>query len=214
MTYAGPATIISCLDYCYYFSAVLPTCPLVPYPTPTKWSFKTQVSSHCSVLNPLHITQNKKLEVWQDPIRFYIIWPHSPILVLLPMSAVSPSLTRSGQTSLLALPFIQQTYSCLSAVTRAVSSAWNIFPWLSTGLNPSLCSILCSAVYQRSFPSSLSKRAHSPDTYHSPTSLPCFTFFSLTLITPDDLFMYLFIACLPPPECKLHERRNYFSIHC
>ena len=131
------------------------------------------------------------------------------------MLAVSPSLTHSGHTRFLVLPFPRQAYSCLSASAHAVSSAWNTFPWLSPRLTPAICSGLCSDVYHRGFPRSLFKKRHGPDPRHSPISLPSFTFFALAFIIPGDfLFMHLFMACLPPPGCKLHEGRNDFSIHC
>ena len=60
---------------------------------------------HCSALSSLHITQNKRLEVWQHPARFSVIWLHSSTLLSPPVLAVSPFLTGSGHTSLLGLPF-------------------------------------------------------------------------------------------------------------
>lgn len=152
---------------------------------------------HCSALISLHRTQNEKLEVWQYPLRFSMIWSHSPTLLSPPMLAVSPSLTHSGHTSFLVLPFPSQAYSCLSASAHAVSSVWNTFPRLSPRLTPSICSGLCSDVYHRGFPRSLFKRDTAPthDTLQYPYPVSPFLPWHYH---PWWLLIYAFVHGLPP----------------
>lgn len=129
------------------------------------------------------------------------------------MLAVSPSLTHSGHTSFLVLPFPSQAYSCLSASAHAVSSVWNTFPRLSPRLTPSICSGLCSDVYHRGFPRSLFKRDTAPthDTLQYPYPVSPSLPWHLSSLVTSYLCICSWLASLHQDASSMREEMIFIS---